>query len=160
MTNEDRRFVEADVDVYRGLSIAFYRSRLSGAGVDVPTVLPEGWHKEHDWVWRVNLLGQLLDSYPGRLTTVSGDARNRHDALWLFDKVFVLYAAEGTLRERIAHRQGNRFGQDPVEFAWIARENERAPQEAEKMGAFLIDTTELTRTDVVSICEREIPGAC
>lgn len=157
--DERGHFIEADVDTYCGRSLAFFRSRRTGEGADcVDLPISQEWLDEYDWVWRIDLLAQMLDSCPRGLTVVVGGAGNQNDALPLFDKVFVLYADEDSLRERITHREGNDFGKDQAEFAWIVKDSRDSLRRAEKAGAFLIDTTDLTCEQVVNICRREIKG--
>ena len=134
--------VEADVDTYDGRSIAYFRSRLTGRGVDAPSwPLPAGWTDEHEWVWRPDVIRRQLDEWPGQRNVVCGDARNKSAAFPLFDRIFFLAVDDDTLRRRILGREDHDFGKDPEQLAWILEENRNLRDEARRAGGVLLEAS-------------------
>jgi broad-specificity NMP kinase len=96
--------IDTDQDVFNDLSIAYWVSKTTGEGVHMPWPPPEDWHNENDWVWRVNILNQRLDSNNNSIVFACGDSRNKKEAYSLFDKILVLDTEDDVLRERIQAR--------------------------------------------------------
>jgi hypothetical protein len=110
--------IEADQDVFNDLSIAYWKNKVTGEGVNMPWPPPKNWHNENDWVWRVDVLKQRLDSSDNSIVFACGDSRNKQEAYSLFDKIFVLNVSDDMLHERIQSRADNYFGKTDEEFAW------------------------------------------
>ena len=134
--------VDADVDKYRGLSMAYFRSRTTGNGVDAPSwPLPAGWAAEHEWVWRPEVIRRQLDEWPGQISFVCGDARNKQDAYPLFDRIFFLATDDETLRLRVSEREDHDFGTMPDDFTWIISQNRLLVDEAREAGGCIVDAS-------------------
>lgn len=133
--------VNTDQDVFSGLSIAYWRSRATGQGIDMPWPPPKNWHNENDWIWRINVLRQRLDSSDKPMVFACGDSRNKQDAYSLFDKIFVLTASNAVLRKRIQSRTDNYFGKTDEEFNWIVNQNKVIVDEVSKADGIIIDAS-------------------
>ena len=144
-------FIEADSDKYNGTSIAYYRNKKSGEGINMPWPPPKNWADENDWVWRPQVIQELLAANSDKANIVSGDSRNKQEAYHLFDKIFVLSTDDKTLYDRLQKRQGNDFGKDPDEYAWVVKENKTIATDLAKAGATVIDTTKPTEEVVNQI---------
>jgi broad-specificity NMP kinase len=134
-------FIEADTNKYKGRSIAYFRNKKTGEGVDMPWPRPEHWQDENDWVWRVELIKSQLADWDDQFNFVCGDAYNKREAYHLFDKIFVLSTDDGTLKQRVEAREDNYFGKIAEQLAWIVSENNQLVAEAKHANAIIIDAT-------------------
>ena len=133
-------FIEADVDTYHGKSIAYWTSKKTKKGRNMPWPPPENWHNENNWTWRVDVLQQKINEKPKENIFVCGDSRNKTEALHLFDKIFVLSVDDDTLRHRLETRTDNYFGKSADQLAWVLEENKTIVVEMTKFGAIPINT--------------------
>jgi gluconate kinase len=145
--------IEIDTDTFKGLSIAYWRDKSTGQGVNMPWPPPENWHTENDWVWRVNVLSDRLNFVSDSITFACGDSRNKSEAYSLFDKIFVLKVNDDTLGARIQSRNDNYFGKAPSEFKWITEQNKTIANEVRKAGGIVIDANNSINKVVDSILE-------
>lgn len=134
--------VETDSDIHNGLSIAYWKNRTTGQGVDMPWPPTKYWHEENDWVWRVDVLGHRLLSSSKKHVFACGDARNKQEAFKLFDKIILLKTDDNTLHKRILSRQDNYFGKAEHELAWILSQNQTITKEVEEAGGEMINSTQ------------------
>jgi len=63
-----------------------------------------------DWVWRTDLVRDVLESASGEAVFLSGCSPNQRDFYDRFDHVVLLSAPPGVIAERLATRTNNRFG--------------------------------------------------
>lgn len=134
--------IETDQDVFNHLSIAYWVSRVTGEGANMPWPPPENWHNENDWMWRVDVLNQRLESSNNSIVFACGDSRNKEEAYPLFDKVIVLNTGDDVLRERIQARADNYFGKSDAEFAWIVDQNKTIVNEVSQVGGITINANQ------------------
>ena len=134
--------IDTDQDVFTDLSIAYWISKKTGKGVDMPWPPPKNWHNENDWIWRTEVLKQRLDSSNSPIVFAYGDSRNKHEAYSLFDKVFVLSTNDYVLRRRIQSRTDNYFGKSDAEFAWVLDQNRIIAEEVSQAGGALVDASQ------------------
>jgi dephospho-CoA kinase len=69
-----------------------------------------------DWVWNVPKVAALLDSAGDDSLFVSGCSPNQGAFSDRFDRIILLTAPSGIVRERLATRTSNDFGKDPAEL--------------------------------------------
>jgi adenylate kinase family enzyme len=141
--------IETDTEVFDGLSIAYWKNKDTGKGIDMPWPPPKNWHHENDWVWRVDVLSPRLQSSGKNLVFACGDSRNKQDAFKLFDKIILLKTDDETLRQRISSRKDNYFGKTEHELRWILSQNQIIIKEMKEAGAVFVDATQ-TLDKVVS----------
>lgn len=120
----------------------------------MPWPPPENWHNENDWTWRVDVLQHKINENPKENIVVSGDSRNKTEALSLFDRVFVLSADDDTLRHRLETRTDNYFGKSADQLAWVLEENKTIAAEMTKSGAIHIDTNKPVKQVVDEILSK------
>ena len=148
-------FVEADTDKYKGKSIAYFRNKDTGEGVNMPWPRPEHWQEENDWVWRTALIKSQLADWKDQTNFVCGEAHNKHEAFPLFDKIFALSTDEDTLKQRVEARKDNYFGKTDEQFAWIVSENKRLKAEAKRANAVIIDASK-SPEEITAIILKEL----
>jgi len=142
--------IDADTDVFGGLSVAYFRDR-DGRGVNVPWPLPVGWERRWDWVWRVEVLRLAMFAHSDRTVVVCGSADNEDEAYGLFDVIIVLWADTEILAHRVSHRIGNDFGKAPHELEHILARDAALLERAVGSGAVLVDTCRPIRMVVEEI---------
>lgn len=148
-------FIEADTDKYQGRSIAYFRNKRTGEGVNMPWPRPEHWQDENDWVWRVELIKSQLADWNNQINFVCGDAYNKRDAYPLFDKIFVLSTDDKTLKQRVETREDNYFGKTTEQFAWIARMNNQLVPEAKRANATIVNASK-PPDEIIEIILRDL----
>lgn len=97
-------------------------SRLSGLGykaVDLDHPAWSEYNDELDWVWREDLVEQLLAEEDGDLLFVSGCATNQVKFHSRFSHIILLSAPAGVLIERLKTRTNNPYGKRPEELAEV-----------------------------------------
>jgi broad-specificity NMP kinase len=134
--------IETDTDIFNDLSIAYFRNKQTGEGIHRPWPSPKNWHDENDWVWRVDVLGQRLRASGKSHVFACGDARNKHEAFKLFDKIILLKTDDETLKQRLMTREDNYFGKAKDELAWIIQQNRTLLEEIEAARGAIVDATQ------------------
>lgn len=142
--------IEADCDTHNGLSIAYWADISTGLGVWMPAARGEDWCLTHNWTWRVDTLGGALDAEGSPIVVVCGAASNFEDALFLFDRVFILVADEYTIGERTRTRADHDFGTLESEYRQVLAHNKRMSCLAKSGAGTLVDTTGADVDDVLS----------
>lgn len=74
-----------------------------------------------DWVWREDVISDLLLSHQRGKLFVSGCKSNQGQFYRLFDHVVLLSAPAEVILERIANRVNNHYGKNPEERELILR---------------------------------------
>ena len=72
----------------------------------------------HDWVWREDRVGALLDREEGDVLFVSGCAANMGAFVTRFDHVVLLTAPSDVIAPRL-HERTDGYGTDPAEIARV-----------------------------------------
>jgi shikimate kinase len=80
--------------------------------------LPDG---SPDWIWREDVMSDLLRSHAGGCLFVAGCKTNQGRFYAQFDHVALLSAPIDLLFKRIASRRDNRYGKTPAERQMILR---------------------------------------
>jgi len=137
---QDRGYpiIDADTCAHNGVDLAVFQNEVSGKRPGPGPLLP-GWRTRYSWVWRVDILRQLLCTGSGNLHIVCGYASNAHKTWHLFDKVFVLTADNATISHRLGTRVLNDFGKDPTELALVLERNGTWEEMAAATGGIIVD---------------------
>ncbi|OQP83904.1 nucleoside kinase [Rhizobium rhizosphaerae] len=96
------------------------------------------WRHAHH-IWPLDRVAALCTDSAHPVTFFCGGARNSHQFLALFDRIFVLALDRQTLIDRLATRPADEFGATPAERALILRLHETG--EDLPAGATLVDAT-------------------
>jgi len=130
--------IDADSYVHNGVDLAVFQDEVSGKRPGPGPLLP-GWRTRYGWVWRIDVLRQLLCAGPSNLHIVCGYASNVHKTWHLFDEVFVLVADNVTISHRLSTRVLNDFGKDPTDLALVLDRNGTWAEMASTIGGIIID---------------------
>jgi len=130
--------IDADSYVHNGVDLAVFQNEVSGKRPEPGPLLP-GWRTRYSWMWRIDVLQQLLCARPSGIRIVCGYACNAHKVWHLFDRVFVLTADNATISHRLDTRVLNDFGKDPAELALVLDRNETWAEVAAETGGIIID---------------------
>jgi dephospho-CoA kinase len=87
--------------------------------VDGPDDQLTGLANGQDWVWREDLIQQLLSTEDADVLFLSGCAPNQWKFYREFDHVVLLSAPPSVIVERLATRTSNPYGKDPGEVARV-----------------------------------------
>jgi hypothetical protein len=127
--------VEADGDGY-----SHWADRATGQVVaDPPDPVPAGWLYRYGWRISRAEVAALAARARDRTAFLCGSAENEADVWDLFDLVICLVADGRTLRDRLAARTSNSFGQHPEELAAVLDGNDGHERAYRRRGAVIID---------------------
>lgn len=87
--------------------------------VSVPDDEPTGLDPGQDWVWREDLIQDLLATEDADVLFVSGCAPNQGKFYPQFDQIVLLTAPAEVIVERLATRTNNPYGKRPEEVARV-----------------------------------------
>lgn len=87
--------------------------------VSVPDDEPTGLDPGQDWVWREDLIQDLLATEDADVLFVSGCAPNQGKFYPQFDQIVLLTAPAAVIVERLATRTNNSYGKRPEEVARV-----------------------------------------
>lgn len=96
--------------------------RLRSLGYQAVDVDDEGWIRigpDGGWVWREDLVEQLLESHESGTLFLSGCAESQVRFYPRFDHIVLLSAPASVLRERLRLRTNNPYGKRPDELAEV-----------------------------------------
>jgi hypothetical protein len=127
---------EADWDGY-----SHWADRATGQVVaDPPDPVPAGWLYRYGWRISRAEVAALAARARDRTAFLCGSAENEADVRDLFDLVICLVADGQTLRDRLAARTSNAFGQHPEELAAVLDGNDGYEPAYRRRGAVIIDS--------------------
>ena len=106
------------------------------------------------WMWGRDRLQQALSDSNDRDVFICGSATNRDEFIHLFDRVFILYIDNTTMRHRLTTRMNNTFGKDPNELAKQLQNNLGVKEYSLRRGRLVIDATQPIATVVDMILEK------
>jgi shikimate kinase len=130
--------IDTDDDGY----CAWIDRATGNAVADPPDPLPEGWLDGYGWVIDRAKVEALATDASQSMLYLCGSAENESDVRDLFDLVVCLVIDEHTLRDRLAHRTNNAFGQHPEELDAALYWNSRTEAAYRRRGATIIDATQ------------------
>ncbi len=106
------------------------------------------WFDEHSYRLMPEAIQVLHDKAQDKTIFLCGTASNEDDVWHLFDNVLFLDIDEVSLKERIAKRTDNDYGQTPHELELIMEKYHADRQKRDRPGVTIIDAT-LPINDVV-----------
>ena len=121
--------------------ITVWRDRATGQEVAYPADAHyrDDWLEHHGWMIDRSRVEELALLSRDRLVLLCGSVENENEVWDLFDWVVCLVLDEATLRERIATRTTNPFGQKPVELQAILSWNPLLEPSYQKGGAQIVN---------------------
>jgi dephospho-CoA kinase len=138
--------IDADWEGYCG-----WTDRATGDAVDDPPYpAPSGWLNRYGWTIDRAKVEALAAESRETIAFLCGLAENETDVRDLFDLVLCLVLDDRTLRERLATRTTNAFGQNPEELAAALQHNARSESAYRQRGAIIIDAT-LPPSEIVDL---------
>ncbi len=115
-----------------------------------------GWSErgpDGDWVWREDLIQELLSTAEGDVLFLSGCATNQGRFYPQFDHIILLTAPTGVIFERLARRTTNRYGKSAEELQEVRRHIETFEPLLRRTAHHVIDTTAPLNEVVESILQ-------
>lgn len=100
-----------------------------------------GYQDSSDWLWDEKKVEEILND-GSEVVFICGSASNRDEYIPRFDKVFILYVDDQTLRHRLLNRTNNNFGKDPDILARQIERNQGVKEYSMKRGRIVIDATQ------------------
>lgn len=101
------------------------------------------WHANHDWVLSATRISELASQASGDQPVFLCGVASGDEQVWhKFHRVIALVIDESTLRQRVAQREGNEFGQRPEELAEILRWHAGYAVTARRRGAIVVDANQ------------------
>src|SRR5690242_2066215 len=76
-----------------------------------------GYQSEMGWFWDENKIAKYLNDKVASELFICGSASNREKYITQFNKIFILYVDDKTLKRRLLGRTNNDFGKDSVVLA-------------------------------------------
>jgi dephospho-CoA kinase len=96
---------------------------------------------EPDWLWREDLIDELLDDHDGSMLFVSGCRSNQALFYPRFDYVVLLTAPVPVIVQRLSTRATNDYGKDAEELRRILREKQAIEPLLRRRATLELDTT-------------------
>jgi dephospho-CoA kinase len=96
---------------------------------------------EREWVWREDLLQELLSTEDAEVLFVSGCVSNQGQFYDRFDHIVLLTAPREIMLQRLARRDNNPFGKQPEELARILSDLEAIEPLLRHVASVEIDTS-------------------
>jgi dephospho-CoA kinase len=112
-----------------------------GFFADPVTGLPSVVESRATWMWDRRKLRAFAHSCNDVPVFICGGAMNQNEFVDLFEKRFTLHIDSDTMRERLLARTNNDYGKDADELAEQLELNVHAVEDAERIGAVVIDAT-------------------
>lgn len=104
--------------------------------IDADRIL--GYQHDADWLWGEEKIEQILNDTSEEVF-ICGSASNRDKYLSRFNKVFILYVDDRTLKSRLLNRTNNNFGKDPDVLARQLEQNQGVKEYSIRRGRIVID---------------------
>ncbi|RZJ38685.1 MAG: hypothetical protein EOO18_02755 [Chryseobacterium sp.] len=105
------------------------------------------------WLWDQQKILSLINDRASEVLFVCGSATNRDEYIDLFDKVFILYVDDDTLRTRLQNRTNNNFGKAPAVLARQLANNQGVKDYSLKRGRIVIDAMQAVESIVDEILD-------
>lgn len=106
-----------------------------------------GYQDDADWLWDEEKVERILDDNSDEVF-ICGSASNRDKYISKFDKVFILYVDDQTLRHRLLNRTNNNFGKNLDVLTRQIERNQGVKEYSIKRGRVVVDATQPVK-DVV-----------
>ncbi len=119
-------------------------NRLTNQPVKVPLAdqRTEKWFSEHEWRVFPDTLTKLKDQSSGKFIFLCGNIASEQQLREVFDRTIFLDIDEGTMRTRLAARQGNDFGKTEAEVQMILARYKTLKELASKVGVEFVDASQ------------------
>jgi|SRR5579875_2906287 len=108
---------------------------------DPVTGAPTSVESRATWMWNGPKLRGFADAHREELVFICGGAMNQDEFADLFTNRFILRIDDETMRRRLRTRTNNDFGKDPAELAEQLELNMHVLEEAQRIGAVVVDAT-------------------
>lgn len=120
------RVIEADEE------LAYYGDPKTGEPAEASPL---------NWIWHKDKVETELGKQNDVPVFVCGGTMNRDDFSHHFEKTFMLFIDDETLKHRLLTRTNNEFGKHPDELASQLEWNQKVVKHAREKGYILIDST-------------------
>jgi broad-specificity NMP kinase len=107
-----------------------------------------------DWIWREDLMQQLLASDDTDLLFVSGCRTNQARFYPQFDHIVLLTAPARVIEERLLSRTNNHYGKHPEELAQVLRFLETVEPQLRRSASLIVSTDAPLQQVVETVLQR------
>lgn len=101
---------------------------------------PTDEETQANWIWDLDKVQGVINS-TDEVMFICGGALNQNKIKHIFDKRFMLFVDDDTLKERLLTRTNNDFGKHPDDLARQLKWNKSIVDEAKSAGSIVIDAT-------------------
>lgn len=101
-----------------------------------------GYQSGADWLWDEAKIERTIDDSAEEMVFICGSASNRDKYISKFNKIFILYVDDQTLRHRLLTRTNNNFGKNPDALVKQIAQNQGVREYSIKRGRVVTDATQ------------------
>ncbi len=132
-------------------------NKSTGERVNIPPAedrKPE-WFDEHEWRINIDKIKRLKHKAENEDIFVCGVAPDDENILSIFDEIFYLKLDENALKNRVANRTDNDFGQNSDELRTILERNNKLNNRYSELNAYVVDAS-LTPEEIAGIIIKQM----
>ena len=123
-------------------AFGYYGNLETKAPVEFPgNTVTDEWYQQNGWLWQPDKLEQALSQAEKETTFFCGGALNEQEYYHRFSKIFLLYVAAETLKERLLKRVGDPHTNNPAFISRMLAYAAVTEDIAKKYGMVIINTT-------------------